>query len=61
MVRIPLQKVRNVLEDGIRKFLDYAIELKEEQPEVFTELMEDYEQGEIVLDSSNTLPKGRGV
>jgi hypothetical protein len=36
-------KVTRVLGDGIRKFLDYAIELKEKQPAVFTDLMSDYE------------------
>jgi predicted SnoaL-like aldol condensation-catalyzing enzyme len=51
--------VRKVIEDGIRKFLDYVIELKEEQPQVFAEIMEDYEQGEIVLHLSNTLPQGK--
>lgn len=35
-------KMYQVLGDGISKFLDYAIELKERQPEVFTELMNDY-------------------
>jgi hypothetical protein len=36
-------KVRKVLEDGIVKFLDYAIELKEKQPRMFVEVMSDYE------------------
>ena len=35
-------KVYEVLGDGIRRFLDYAIELKERQPEIFEEIMEDY-------------------
>lgn len=35
-------KVYEVLGDGIRRFLDYAIELKERQPEIFEEVMEDY-------------------
>jgi hypothetical protein len=35
-------KVDEVLGDGIRRFLDYAIELKERQPEMFEEVMEDY-------------------
>ena len=51
-----MRKVRMILEDGIRKFLDYTIELKKEQPEVFTDLMEDYAQGEILLHSSNPHP-----
>jgi hypothetical protein len=38
-----MQKVTKVLGDGIRKFLDYAIELKEKQPELFNELVSDYE------------------
>ncbi len=35
-------KMYHVLRDGIGKFLDYAIELKEKQPDVFDELMNDY-------------------
>ncbi len=38
-----MQKVVTVLGDGIRKFLDYAIELKEKQPELFRALILDYE------------------
>lgn len=38
-----MHKVVMVLGDGIRKFLDYAIELKEKQPELFYELISDYE------------------
>jgi hypothetical protein len=38
-----MTKVNKVLNDGIQKFLDYAIELKEKQPEVFDDLMTDYE------------------
>jgi hypothetical protein len=38
-----MTKVRKVLGDGIQKFLDYAIELKEKQPKVFADLMTDYE------------------
>ncbi|MEW5900542.1 MAG: hypothetical protein AB1715_03665 [Acidobacteriota bacterium] len=38
-----MTKVKKVLGDGIRKFLDYAIELKEKQPAVFADLMTDYE------------------
>jgi hypothetical protein len=38
-----MAKVRKVLTDGIQKFLDYAIELKEKQPKVFDDLMADYE------------------
>ncbi len=53
-----MRKVRTILEDGIRKFLDYAIELKKGQPEVFMDLMEDYAQGEILLHNSDTHPQG---
>jgi hypothetical protein len=38
-----MTKVRKVLSDGIQKFLDYAVELKEKQPKVFVDLMTDYE------------------
>lgn len=38
-----MTKVNKVLNDGIQKFLDYAIELKEKQPKVFDDLMIDYE------------------
>ena len=38
-----MTKVNKVLADGIQKFLDYAIELKEKQPKVFADLMTDYE------------------
>jgi hypothetical protein len=38
-----MTKMRKVLNDGIQKFLDYAVELKEKQPKVFIDLMTDYE------------------
>ncbi|MBE7446584.1 MAG: hypothetical protein HS132_15660 [Planctomycetia bacterium] len=38
-----LEKVRKVLGDGTRKFLDYMIELKEKKPELFYDLITDYE------------------
>lgn len=38
-----MEKVQKVLGDGIQKFLDYAIELKEKQPDILFELMTDYE------------------
>ena len=41
-----MTKVKKVLSDGIRKFLDYTIELKEKQPKVFVDLMTDYEISE---------------
>jgi hypothetical protein len=41
--RLLMQKVLKVLGDGIRKYLDYAIELREKQPELFDEIVTDYE------------------
>jgi hypothetical protein len=38
-----MQRVTNVLGDGIRKYLEYAGELKEKQPELFKQVMADYE------------------
>lgn len=38
-----MQKTMKILGDGIRKFLDYAIELKEKETELFYEIMSDYE------------------
>jgi len=38
-----IEKVYHIFRDGVCKFLEYAIELKEKQPEVFEELMEDYQ------------------
>ncbi len=43
-----LEKVRKVLGDGIQRFLDYAIELKEKHPELFEEMMEDYESSSLL-------------
>ncbi|MGZ8225486.1 MAG: hypothetical protein ACXWT3_02465 [Methylococcaceae bacterium] len=37
-----MKTVHHVLTDGIKKFLDYAIELKEKQAAVFYDLMADY-------------------
>lgn len=37
-----MKKVKKVLWDGIQKFLDYAVELKEKQPEMFEEIISDY-------------------
>jgi hypothetical protein len=37
-----LAKVHEILHSGVIKFLDYAIELKEFQPQVFDEIMTDY-------------------
>ena len=38
-----MEKVYTVLGDGIRKFLDYAIELKEKHPSMFANVISDYE------------------
>ena len=40
---ILMRRVMRVLGDGIRKYLDYAIELKEKQPTLFEEVVSDYE------------------
>lgn len=37
------EKMYKVLGDGVRSFLDHAIELKETHPEIFEELLTDYE------------------
>ena len=38
-----MRKVMKVLGDGIRKYLEYVIELKEKQPELFNQVVADYE------------------
>ena len=38
-----MKRVTRVMGDGIRKYLDYAIELKEKQPALFDEVISDYE------------------
>lgn len=38
-----MEKVRKVLGNGTRNFLDYMIELKEKKPELFYDLLTDYE------------------
>lgn len=38
-----MQKVMKVVGDGIRRYLEYAIELKEKQPELFDQVLSDYE------------------
>jgi hypothetical protein len=43
-----MDKVRRVVWDGIQRFLDYAIELKEKQPKLFEEMMEDYESSALL-------------
>lgn len=43
-----MRKSRKVLHDGIKAFLDYAIEIKEKQPAIFDEIMADYELTELI-------------
>jgi len=38
-----VKSTMKVLGDGIRSFIDYAIELKEKQPKLFDEVLSDYE------------------
>jgi len=38
-----MARVTRILGDGIRKYLDYAIELKEKQPELFSQVVGGYE------------------
>ncbi|MFC1998624.1 hypothetical protein ACFLVR_03145 [Chloroflexota bacterium] len=38
-----MKKTDKVLSDGIRSFLDFAVELKEKQPDMFIEMISDYE------------------
>ena len=41
-------RANGVLGDGIRRFLEYAIELKEKQPAMFDDMMEDYALSEKI-------------
>ena len=47
-----MAKTRKILTDGIKLFLDYSIELKESQPEMFDEMMIDYEMSMHLRDAS---------
>jgi len=47
-----MAKTRKILTDGIKLFLDYAIELKESRPEMFDEMMVDYEMSMPLRDAS---------
>ena len=38
-----MEKIKKVLWDGTQKFLDYMIELKEKKPDLFYDLLTDYE------------------
>jgi hypothetical protein len=39
-----MKKVKKVLAEGLFKFLDYLIELKDKHPVLFYELLADYEE-----------------
>lgn len=41
--RFLMKKVKKILGDGIMKFLDYMIELREKNPDLFYNLLDDYE------------------
>ena len=41
---------KKVLGDGIQKFLDYAIELKEKQSDMFHQIISDYESSTQIRD-----------
>ena len=45
-----MAKTKKILSNGIRSFLDYAIELKEKKPELFEELLADYELSALLRD-----------
>ncbi len=45
-----MEKVKKVLGDGIKKFLDYMIELKEKEPNIFYDLISDYELSSQIMD-----------
>jgi hypothetical protein len=51
-----MAKVNKVLGDGIVKFLDYAIELKKKQPNVFEQLLSDYEISQLELNIGRRVP-----
>jgi len=55
-----LQKVYGILRDGICKFLDYAIELKEKQPDVFEGLMADYQLSADLRSGGKTVGESDG-
>jgi hypothetical protein len=56
-----MDRVYRVLTNGIVKFLDYAIELKEKQPIVFEELLSDYEFSVQVQGTDNTSRYGASI
>ena len=44
-----MEKVKKVLGGGIKKFLDYMIELKEKEPNIFYDLISDYELSSQIM------------
>ncbi|MFZ2170065.1 MAG: hypothetical protein WAW61_10560 [Methylococcaceae bacterium] len=53
-------KVDKVLGGGIAKFLDYAIELKKKQPNVFEQLRSGYEISQLEFHIGHQVPPGSG-
>jgi hypothetical protein len=51
-------RVRDVLGDGIRRFLEYAIELKEKQPAMFEDILDDYALSENIRDIADDSAPG---
>jgi hypothetical protein len=49
-----MNKVRKVLGDGIKSFLNYVVELKEKEPPMFDEIMSDYELSEQLHTAGTT-------
>ena len=50
-----MDKTHRILSDGIQKFLDYVIEIKEKQPMLFEELLSDYEISSQIKGKSSGL------
>jgi hypothetical protein len=42
------KRANEVLSDGVRRFLDYAVELREKEPALFEDIMEDYALSELI-------------
>jgi hypothetical protein len=47
-----MHRTLKVLTDGIKRFLEYAVELKEKEPEMFDEMMADYALSIRIRDSA---------
>lgn len=45
-----MEKAKKILGDGIKKFLDYMIELKEKEPTMFYDLISGYELSSQIMD-----------